>query len=123
MKDYVFGGLAAFVFIGACLGIASASVDVVSVVDREHSAMGIGPGFIDNLEDQDCPDAGALIQSEGSALSISCECDQDTLFGHETVLPLTGRAETNFDGNVRSIRCRSQSNSVCDCWALVTQAP
>lgn len=91
--------------------------------EQQAGTLGIGPGYIDNLEDVSCPDAGAEIKSNNNGMSLSCECSGATNFGSETVVPITGRAETNFDGNVRSINCRSQSNSVCDCWALTASAP
>lgn len=94
-------------------------------IKAQMEAMGMGPAYLENIEDVTCLDAGTeFTTSGGQILSISCECSAATLFGHETVIPLTGRAETNFDGNVRSgFKCRSQAATTCDCWALVTSNP
>ena len=82
----------------------------------------LGPGYVDNVEDIACSDAGTLISSP-SAISWDCECTAAVNWGSEPVIPLTGRSETNFNVNARSFSCRSQANAVCDCWALTSSPP
>ena len=104
------------VALGLVAGVAGGGATV-------NAIMAVGPGYVENIEDITCADAGTLIQAGCNQQSLSCECSAATLFGGDSVVPLTGRAETNFDANVRKVTCRSQSNTTCDCWALCASEP
>jgi hypothetical protein len=84
--------------------------------------LSIGPGYVEGIE-VTCADAGTEIRATCGQQSVSCECSGAAYFSSEDVVSLTGRAETNFDANVRSVNCRSQSNVTCDCWALCASEP
>lgn len=115
---------AIIVLFGAFAAMLNFGATVASDFTEEYGSLSVGPGYVENIANLSCPDAGAEIATQCMIESLSCECDQATLFGHDSVIPTTGRAETNFDGNVRrGIKCRSQTNSVCDCWALCSNRP
>lgn len=108
---------------GAVWPVAALAAGGVAVTAAGVGMLSVGPGYVANMEDISCSDAGTLIQATCGQQSLSCECSAATLFGSDSVVPLTGRAETNFDANVRKATCRSQANTTCDCWALCSSEP
>ena len=80
------------------------------------------PGYITNIIDVMCLDAGTTITANG-AVAIDCTCSAATLFGNEAVVPLTGKSSTTFNAQTNSVTCRSQASTVCDCWALTISDP
>lgn len=108
--------------IGAVWPVAALAAGGVAITGTLIGGMSLGPGYIEGLE-VTCADAGTEIRATCGQQSLSCECSAAAYFSSEDVVSLTGRAETNFDGNVRSVNCRSQSNVTCDCWALCSSEP
>lgn len=124
MTRTVLGFLGSVILLGAIASLGHAcGAAIQSSVEASRVEPLLGPGYIENVEDITCADAGTAITPNCAGLSLSCECSAAALFGNDSVIPLTGRAETNFDGNVRSISCRSQSNVTCDCWSLCATQP
>lgn len=116
---FVVAGLLGGIFAGAFAVYQAATGEALDV-----EPFGVGPGFVDSIENVECDDAGTFIRASCGQSSLSCECDQATYFESTTgAVPLTGRAETNFDANTRWVQCRSQANAVCDCWALCSTPP
>lgn len=110
---------------GALVMSAKAPVEICTI--EAPSAQGIGPAYLENVKNVTCPNttAGASLSASCNQLSTSCECDGNAFFAHTgQSIGTDGRAETNFDGNVRALSCRSSSGSVaCDCWALCASEP
>lgn len=80
----------------------------------------VGAGYVDNLEDITCLDAGTLIESPSGQKALDCSCSGDAYWGDEDVIPLTGYAKSTFNATVKRVKCRSQSGVTCDCHALTT---
>ena len=124
------------------VGFALAAVDFVDVVASDtrqamadnvcSAGMGPGytadlgplgsPGYITNIIDVTCLDAGTTITANG-AVAIDCTCSAATWFGNEAAVPLTGKSSTTFNSQVNSVTCRSQASTTCDCWALTISDP
>lgn len=119
----VLGPTAAVVALGQNMTTAMVS----QMKSQPIETMGLGPGYLAEVKDVTCPNttAGAQLQAPCGQVAISCECDGAAFFAHTgTTIGTDGRSETNFDGNVRDLSCRSSSGAVvCDCWALCSAQP
>ena len=102
----------------ACLAILSAAA-----CDGETMQALVGPGYVDNIVDQTCLDAGTLVQPPAAAVAVEAECSANAYFGHESAVPLTGIAASSFAARTGSIRCRSQSAVTCDFRFIVSVSP
>lgn len=109
---------------GLVAEMASDASDTDVSVEVSAGPSDVSEGFVDNIEDVKCADAGTEIEAACNMKSLSCSCGADVLFGHNDVIPLTGRATDTFDALTRpGIKCRSQANTLCDCWALCSGPP
>ena len=104
---------------------AAAVVGTFGMIGAIAYAVSIGPGYTDNVTNQSCPDAGALIVPDDAdeAYYVEANCTDTTYFGHELVVPVDGIGDTSYAGRNPSIRCRSQTNAVCDFRFLTRQNP
>lgn len=102
------------------LGLALA---LVGGCDDETMQALVGPAYVDNVVDQKCSDAGTLVQPPAAAVAVEAECSGNAYFGHEAAVPLTGIAASSFSARAPSVRCRSQSNVICDFRFLVSVSP